>query len=436
MKTIRITRAPLLRTLSVAAAFIAVGCSQDASVPGSATLAPKHGGAAQSLAAGGRDGTGANASRLVSTQSGDTPAGVLAVSLGTETLNLWPYTAESMDGNPSDPVNLIFAGNADPVRIRAALLNLDGDRTAFGFPPAYPFNAKWSDGIGGVHTNYSAGEGWQASVIQLQLGTYSPVRVHLRLFRTGVAFRNGGTWTVGGAHFEVLIPGTADHQVLSWELAQQLVVADLIRSGLLDPATPYEMTGVINEAPSFRTIPEVIYNGLPEELKVAIGGPAGTVSAPVPIASDGRATILHMTGEPAPQTGDFSESFTLNYNQVIPKPICSGGPLDWVQVSGPVQLSSVEAVDASGRYQYHTQIAGQLTITPVDVTVNPPAPAGPSYQAEIGDVQHGTIDSQASWDLSESKRIAPQQGGTEFLMTRLRVDSNGPDSYRAQTRCL
>ena len=142
-----------------------------------------------------------------------------------------------------------------------------------------------------------------------------------------------------------------------------------------------------------------------------------------------------MTGEPAPRTGDFGESFTLNYDQVIPKPICFGGPLDWVQVSGPVQLSSVETVDASGRYQYHTQIAGQLTITPVDVTVNPPAPAGPSYRAEIGDQQHGTIDSQASWDLSESKRIAPQQGGTEFLMTRLRVDSNGPDSYSARTRC-
>ena len=268
-----------------------------------------------------------------------------------------------------------------------------------------------------------------------KLGSYSPVRAHLRLFRTGVPFGNGGTWTVGGAHFEVLIPGTADHQVLSWELAQQLVVVDLIRSGLLDPATPYQLTGVINEAPSFRTIPDVIYNGLPEELKAAIGGPAGTVSAPVPIASDGRATILHTTGEPAPRTGEFGESFTLTYNQVIPKPVCSDGPLDWVLVTGPVELSSAEVVDASGRYQYHTRISGQLTITPVDVTANPPTPAGPSYQAEIGDAQHGTIDSQTSWDLSESKRIAPQQGGTEFLMTRLRVASNGPDSYRAQTRC-
>src|SRR5882672_1229843 len=164
-------RSLLLLTL-VAAAFLAVGCSRDANLPGSPALAPRLGAAARS----------ANWSPVVLTQNGETPAGVLAVSLGSEMLKLWPYTGESMDGAPSDPVNLIFVGNADPVRIRAALLNLDGDRTTFGFPAVYPFNAKWSDAVGGVHTSYSEGEGWQASVIQLQLGSYSPVRVHLRLF--------------------------------------------------------------------------------------------------------------------------------------------------------------------------------------------------------------------------------------------------------------
>lgn len=399
MKESRMLKTCLLLALMVAATFLAAGCSRDTNLPGSPVLAPRLGAAASS----------AHRSPAVLTQSGETP--------------------------PTDPVNIIFTGNADPVRIRAALLNLDGDRTAFGFPAAHPFDAKWSDAVGGVHTNYSEGEGWQASVIQLQLGSYAPVRAHLRLFRTGEPFGNGGTWTVGGAHFEVLIPGTADHQVLSWELAQQLVVVDMIRSGLLDAATPYQSSDVINETPSFRTIPDVIYNGLPEELKAAIGGPAGTVSAPVPLASDGRATILHVTGEPASRTGDFGESFTLTYNQVIPKPLCSDGPLDWVLVSGPVELSRTETVDAAGRYQYHTRIAGQLTITPVDITANPPAPAGPSYQAQIGDLQEGAINTQTSWGLADAKRIAPQEGGTEFLMTRLRVASNGRDSYRAQTLC-
>jgi hypothetical protein len=272
-------------------------------------------------------------------------------------------------------------------------------------------------------------------VIQLQLGEYQPVRAHLRLFRTGSHFGDGGTWTVGGAHFEVLIPGTADHQVLSWELAQQLVTVDMIRSGLLDPATPYAPSDVINDVPSFRTIPDVIYNGLPEDLKAAIGGPAGSVSAPVPIGNDGRATIFHVTGNAPLQVAPFAQSFTLNYDQVIPKPLCSDGPLDWVHVSGPVELSRTGTQDAAGRYEYSSRVAGHLTITPVDVTVNPPAPAGPSYKADVGDVQQGWLDPGAGAALAESKRVAPQKGGTEFVMSRLKVASGGPDSYRAQTQC-
>ncbi len=377
----------------------------------------------------------AHPARGVLTQSGAAPSGVVHVAFGGGALDLWPYTGASMDGNPSDPVNLLFAGNTDPARIRAALLALDGDRTKFGFPAAYPFNARWSDAVGDVQTSYSTGEGWQASVIQLQLGVYQPVRAHLRLFRTGTPFPGGGTWTVGGAHFEVLIPGTADHQVLSWELARQLVLTDMIRSGLLDPVTPYAMSDVITLAPSFRTIPDVIYNGLPEELKALTGGPPGTVSSPVSIGNDGRAAILHVTGNAPLQPGPFSQSFTLTYDQVIPKPLCSAGPLDWVHVAGPVELDRVGTLDATGRYQYNTRIAGHLTITPVDVTANPPAPSGASYRAEVGDMQEGALDGRSSWGLAESKRIAPQKGGTEFVMTYLKITSNAPDSYRAQSRC-
>jgi hypothetical protein len=370
------------------------------------------------------------------TQDGSTPpSNLVTVNDAGQSLELWPYTGESLDGLPSDPVNLLFTGRADPVRIRSALLQLDGNRTAFGFPDAYPFNARWSDAIGGVQTSYASGEGWQGSVIQLQLGVYAPIRVHLRLFRTGVSLAGGGTWTVGAAHFEVLIPGTADHQVLSWELAEQVVVADLVRSGLLDGASPLGATGAINAAPSFRMIPAVIYNSLPEELKAAIGGPAGSVQAPVPIASDGSATILHVKGEAAPVAGEVADAFTLTYNQIIPKPICSNGPLDWVLVSGPVELSRRTSVDASGRYQYQERVAGRLSITPIDITAQPPAPSGPSYEAEIGDLQSGAIDVTVGSVLAESRRIAPQPGGTEFVWSKLRVNSGGPDSYLAQSRC-
>ena len=92
------------------------------------------------------------------------------------------------------------------------------------------------------------------------------MRVHLRLFRTEPPVWNGGGWTIGAAHFEIRIPGIADHQVLSWELAQQVVMVDFLRSGLLDPGLPMIPTGPINDAPSFRTIPAMIYNLLPPEL--------------------------------------------------------------------------------------------------------------------------------------------------------------------------
>jgi hypothetical protein len=155
------------------------------------------------------------------------------ITYGSETLNVWPYTGNTLDGTPVDPLHLVFVGNADPVRIRAALLALDGDRTAFGFPDAYPFNMTWGEAMGDVHTTY-AEDAWGANVIQLQLGGYENVRAHLRIFGTGVPYGDDGVWTLGAAHFEVLIPGTADHQVLSWTIPRDLVVADLARSGRRD----------------------------------------------------------------------------------------------------------------------------------------------------------------------------------------------------------
>src|SRR6185503_18651841 len=115
------------------------------------------------------------------------------------------------------------------------------------------------------------------SVVQLQCGTYGPIRFHIRLFPQG-------EWTIANAHFELLIPGTADHQVLSWELGEKLVVADFARSGLLG-AAPAQLAG-LNPAPGYRSIPAVIYNGMPAQLKQIIGGPAQT-STDVPIGTDG-----------------------------------------------------------------------------------------------------------------------------------------------------
>jgi hypothetical protein len=363
------------------------------------------------------------------------PAGLVPVSVGGKTITIWPYTGASFNGVPWDPINLIFVGHADPIEIRAALLSLDGDRTALGFPPVYPFNARWSDCAGDVQTAYADGRGWIGSVIQLQLGSYGPVRVHLRLFRASDGSDDEGECTLGGAHFEVVIPGTTEHQVLSWELAQQLVTVDLIRSGLLAAGGP-ALSGSINQAPSFREIPDFIYNQLPPELTEAIGGPAQPVSGAVPIASDGMASILQLENAPALAAGTFNERFTIEFGQVIPKPFCSAGPLDWVYVTGPVQFDKTATVDGLGNYQYVAEASGRLTVTPVDITTNPPTPVGTPFTARVRDQQEGFLTPRSEAVSASARRITREADGSEMLLTILKVASPGADHYKAITRCL
>ena len=224
------------------------------------------------------------------------PAAHVTLPLGGSTVGFWPYTGAGLDGSASDPVNLIFVGQADPVAIRNALLALDGERG--GLPAGRAVQARWSDAMGDVQATYVDGEGWTGSVIQLQLGDYAPLRVHLRLFRVGAPLADGSSWTVGAAHFEVLIPGTADHQVLSWELAEQIVAADLARSGLLAAGSPStaddQRCAVIPHHPG-RDLQRAA-----AELVALIGGPAQPVANDVPIGTDGQVPVLTLAGR-APQ---------------------------------------------------------------------------------------------------------------------------------------
>ena len=67
-----------------------------------------------------------------------------------------------------------------------------------------------------------------------------------------------------------------------------------------DPATTDDLgvTGIwlmpINDAPSFRAIPAMIYNLLPPELVGLIGGPDQPVEDDVPLPSDGQGTVLNV----------------------------------------------------------------------------------------------------------------------------------------------
>jgi len=360
------------------------------------------------------------------------PSGnLVTVSDGAGSLTFWPYTGASFDGTPSDPMNLIFRGKASPVLIRAALLALDGDRTAYGFPPVPPFDGTWTEAIGAVQTTYVDGYGWSGSVIQLQLGDYQPIRVHLRLFSASA----DGAWTLGAAHFEVLIPGTDQHEVLSWMIARAVVTADLVRSGLLGAPGPVP-TDPLSAFPTYREIRPEVYNGLPEELKALVGGPADSVSIPVPLDSDGRAMLLPVAQEAAWSPGTITQTLDLQFQQVIPKPFCSDGPADYVQVAGPIRLWREASVDLDGTYSVQSNYQGRLHVLPLNVLVSPPVPAGEPYNAQVAGNQSGQLRNGAFHIHSSDRRVAHGTGGAELQRVQLRVGSQGRNTYTEEGRCL
>lgn len=420
------SRAPnrsLLRFTAATIAFsmlLLIGCSKDAERPG---------------ALGGPTAVVPSASQAappaVIDQRGDAPpAGVIEVAAHATHLHMWPYTGDRLNESAKDPINLLFFGNADPRSIRSTLLNLDGDRSAFGFPNAPPWNQRWTDAYGDVQTAWADGEGWTASVVQLALGDFEPLRFHLRLFRTS---QTPGAWTLGAAHFEVLIPGTFEHQVLSWQCARDLVMADLLRAGIVVGAP--DMTGPITQTPSYREVMAVIYNGLPPELRAYIGGPLADVAEDWPIPNDGRAAVLTLGGTPdcgCPQ----SQSFTIQVAQAVPKPICSDGPGDWVYIEGPVAFTRNATVDEAGVYSYTAHASGRLSVTPIDLSTNPPTPLGPSYMAIVSEDQEGSSSSYDDRAMFRYRRIAAQEGGAERLTYDLKVAWNGEKKLRITERCL
>jgi hypothetical protein len=359
-------------------------------------------------------------SPAASAVSAPAPVGVQTVNIASEALTLWPFTGTDLAGSASDPINLIFRGRSDARALRAALFALDGNRQAFGLPNLPPFNCTWTDAYGDIQTSYASERGWTASVAQLQCGNYGPVRFHLRLFPQG-------EWTLANAHFEVLIPGTADHQVLSWQLAKQLVTVDFIRSGLLG-APPILVPGL--HPPAYRTIPVVIYNALPPELKLLAGGPPSAVTD-VPILSDGFATVLTLAAS-APLVADVREEIlTLQYNQVIPRPFCSTGPQDFVHVQGPVTLERRVEVSADSVLTSHLRARAQLSVTPVNPLTGE---RGDSAQAVILDT-HDLLfgDTQLSALSRVLRKENRAQGDGTSLQILLQV---GPaDHYSRTERC-
>ena len=247
---------------------------------------------------------------------------------------------------PSDPVNLIFLGEADPLRIRTALLALQAERDPKWHVLAGR-NARWRDAIGHIHTVFVADHGWSASAVQLELGRYKRARAHLRLF----AYEG---FTLAAAHVEFLPTGGFEHEVVSWELGEELVVSELLRAGLLADAParigPFE-TGLDRriEADTLRAAPE----GL-----ASLAGLSRLAVAPTKVPGAGYLTALNLAPLP-PAEGERSWTRVwLDLSTDVRRP-CSGD--ERMHIRGPLSLEQ-ELFTGSGNLSARLAVRGSVTV--------------------------------------------------------------------------
>lgn len=371
------------------------------------------------MLAGCSDRTAPTAASLAARVSKDqvTPPTV-TVTDGDNSVEFWPWTGNDFSGTTGDPINLVFFGQADPRALRAALLLLDGDRSDFG--PLAAFTCRWHDvPEGSVQTAFGSETGWTGSVIQLACGDYD-IRFHLRLFDLG-----GGT--VGGAHFEVQAPATPNHFVLSWELAQALVTADFVRTGLLgaDPGG----TAVINTEPTYGEIPSFIFDQLPPELKALNGGQNQ-------IVNDGIASVLTLADSEEGQPLVARDTFTIQFDQTIPKPICTGQtPLDLLVVEGPLTFTQHVVLTPSGNYLSTFQLRGHLDLTLIDGSTG--EPVGSPYQAQINEQHHAILTDHVTLAASFNMQIEIPSSGPfrGSIVTRVSVGPGNASFSDVTIRC-
>jgi hypothetical protein len=355
------------------------------------------------------------------------PGGLVAVG----DLDLYPYTLNHYVADNQDPINLIFTGHANPLMLRAALMGLDGDRSAY-LPPELSglpfFQCTWKDALGGDEQVAYGGDMWAGSVVQLACGDYGPLRFHLRLFPVG-------DHTIANAHFELMIPGTADHQVLSWELAEQLVMVDMIRTGIAAPDAP---AAGINDAPTFRWIPAVIWAGVVSEgldqLVYPGVSPLEDADGNVGIPTDGTATVFNVMGEVPLVPGTFEQQLTLPYQVIAPKPICNPDRSKYIAIGGSVDLWQVDVLTETGEYSREFRASGELVVSPVDPATG-----------QLGEPQRALVQQEQSakfWPgmASTSRRftqtvvpVASAEGGRSSMF--LQWGPNGRTKYDASEQC-
>ncbi len=336
------------------------------------------------------------------------PSPLASVTFGESTLSLWPYTWDGVDADLKvDPIHLVFPGAPDPRQIRAALLLLDGNRSAFGVAET----CVWQDALGGSNQTAYAQGGWAGSAIQLTCGAYSQ-RFHLRLF-------SAGDWTLGAAHFEVNIPGTQEHEVLSWEAAKSLVMLDLYRAGIALPPPYVSQTAPITDYPTYREVRSEVYAMLDAATKAALGL---TTSA---IPNSGTAAIEQLSDLPEGERLVVNRELTIDMDQTVPT-FCSE-EIPYVHVEGPLTFQQHVVMTASGNYVSQVKALGTLDVTTL---------TGETYKAIIHDMQHGLVtDNTTLVTFFQLQTVVPMGTYAARLRLDFRVGPAGSASYTAEMRC-
>jgi hypothetical protein len=216
--------------------------------------------------------------------------------------------------------------------------------------------------------------------------------------------------------------------VLSWEFAEAFVKGDLARSGFL--VVPPEPTPVITTAPSWRAIRRQVFNSVPMPLRVLLGLPAADQMADVPIPNDGKATILRLYQTLEPEKTDVRQDFVQPFNQVVPRPFCSAGPLDYVYVQGPLQFSFRVSTSPSGKYEARFSATGVLQVTPINPITG--EVTGPTVPAVVSEKHRFFLtDHRAEASLDQQQSILGSPAQTLFL----RLDAGQFDRQELSLDC-
>jgi hypothetical protein len=116
----------------------------------------------------------------------------------------------------------------------------------------------------------------------------------------------------------------------------------------------------------------------------------------------------------------------VEYDVDTPKPFCSGGPNDFVHLSGPVRFVLTSYVDAAGRYLRYYQIDGELTVTPIGF------PPGPEAQAVVKE-RHAAYLSNHHGELYELGGQRLLSDPPQSLYWKLKAGDY--DAFGTNTQC-